>query len=351
MFLKIVLWILSLAYFATSGVVVVNSFTWLPSFPSAWYRAQGILYWPLGPYQYLMANVLGGPGIPYQAYVAAAWGPFFLLSLAALIFIPRWRRNRPKKQTAAATSETTSTPDQQTEGYAHPELLAETDWLAQNLNAGNVVVVDVRNASSYDKKHIPGAVNIDVMDRRGEFYDQTNPVKWWVLSKEQIERLLSSKGISNDTTVVAVDDADMLWASRLLWTLEYYGHGGGKVKVLNGGLKKWRAEDRDLTNVAVKKSAGKFMANPDASKLATKQQVLDMLNKPENFLLAAMPEGEFKGGNKKSAARGGHIPGASHLDWTQSLTSGDVKVFKPAAELAGMFANIGFTRDKNGVVY
>ncbi len=251
----------------------------------------------------------------------------------------------PKAPAAAAPASAKSA------GYANPDLLVDTEWLAQHLNDANVRVVDVRKASDYQGSHIRNSVNLEAMDPKNPLYDQGNPVKWAVLTKEQIEKVLSDLGIGNDTIVVAVDDAKGLWAARLFWTLEYYGHANGKARVLDGGLKKWQAEKRELTAELPKVQKATFTAKADPSKLATKQEVLDSIGKKDTVILATIPEDEFKGGNEKSAKRGGHIPGALRIDWTENLTGGDVPVFKSAAELSKLYETAGITRDKNVVVY
>ncbi len=170
-------------------------------------------------------------------------------------------------------------------------------------------------------------------------------------SKEQVESVVGGVGISNNTIVVAVDEDKMLWASRLFWTLEYYGHDNGKTRVLDGGLAKWKAENRPLTDQVVKRAAATFTARVDPAKIALKDQILANLGKPEQVILAAIPEGEFKGSNVKDHLKGGHIPGALQLDWTNNLTSGDVPVFKSASDLAQQYEGLGITEGKNAVLY
>ncbi len=244
-----------------------------------------------------------------------------------------------------------ATPTAKAVTFANPDLMVETEWLAERLNDPKVRLVDVRKPSDYQAGHIKNSVNIDTTDPKGPMYDQGAPVKWTVLPKEKLESLLSDLGISNDTTVVALDDAKGLWATRFFWTLEYYGHANGKARVLNGGLKKWQAEKRELTPDVPAFQKASFVAKADPSKLATKQQVLDKLGKKDTLILATIPLDEFKGGNSKSAKRGGHIPGAAQLDWTENLTGGDAPVLKSATELAKQYEAIGVTRDKNVVLY
>ncbi|MDO8473706.1 MAG: rhodanese-like domain-containing protein [Dehalococcoidia bacterium] len=253
--------------------------------------------------------------------------------------------------TSTATTTGVSPTGTALQGYVHPELLVETDWLSQHLNDTNIRIVDARKPGDYQGGHIQGSVNLNTMDSKGSMYDQTDPVQWRVLSKAQAEDVFGNLGITDSTIVVAVGDTNMLWAARLFWTLEYYGHGGGKSRVLNGGITKWKAENKQLVSDVPSIKAAAFVATPQPNLIATKQQVLEVVNgKATAFILATIPLDEFNGGNKSSAARGGHIPGAQQLDWPQDLT-GDPAVFKSAAELQKTFASIGFTKDKNGIVY
>ncbi|MDO8751711.1 MAG: hypothetical protein Q7K03_11325 [Dehalococcoidia bacterium] len=86
------------AYFATSAVVIVNAFVWLPSFPSGWYRMQEILYWPFQPYFALASNVLGRASVPYGVYATVTWSPFLLASIAvAVALLRRQRRTQSRR--------------------------------------------------------------------------------------------------------------------------------------------------------------------------------------------------------------------------------------------------------------
>ncbi len=251
--------------------------------------------------------------------------------------------------TTSAPSAAPATP--KSVAFANPDLLVTAEWLSQHLNDANVRVVDVRKPSDYKSGHIKNSLNIDTTDLKGPMYDQSNPVKWTVLSKEQLERLLSDAGVSKDTIVVALDDARGLWAARFFWTLEYYGHGNGKARVLDGGLKKWQAEKRELTTEVQTIKKTTYVAKVDPSPFASKQQVLDAIGKKDSVILATIPEAEFKGGNAKDHLKGGHIPGAVRLDWVENLTSGDVPVMKSAAELAAQYEAVGVVKDKNTILY
>src|SRR6266511_1123090 len=125
-------------------------------------------------------------------------------------------------------------------GYARPELLAETDWLAQHVNDPGVRIVDMRSEEAYRKGHIPGAVNLGW----NALKDPDNEVS--VISPDKLAALMARLGISNETTVVGYDDQGGLAPARLWWVLDYYGHT--KAKVLNGGWNKWVQEKRPVTS-------------------------------------------------------------------------------------------------------
>lgn len=270
-----------------------------------------------------------------------------MLLIGAALMIAAVLTGCSRAATAPSQSATTSP----AAAYANPELLVDTDWLSQHLDDSNIRIVDVRKPGDYQGGHIPGSVNLNTMDSKGTMYDQTDPVQWRVLSKSQAEDVFGKLGITDRTIVVTVGDANMLWAARLFWTLEYYGHGGGKTRVLNGGITKWKAENRQLATDVPSVKPAAFAANPQPKLIATKQQVLDVVNgKATAFVLATVPLAEFNGGNSSSAARGGHIPGAQQLDWSQVVT-GDPAIFKSAADLQTAFASVGLTKDKNGIVY
>ena len=91
LFLRVLLVFLAFAYFITSAVVLVNAFVWLPSFPSAWYEMQDILYWPFQPYFSLALRVLGDPSIPYSTYAITTRAPILLMAAGIAVILLRYR--------------------------------------------------------------------------------------------------------------------------------------------------------------------------------------------------------------------------------------------------------------------
>jgi thiosulfate/3-mercaptopyruvate sulfurtransferase len=198
--------------------------------------------------------------------------------------------------------------------YAHPEALASTDWLQKHLVDDNIRIVDCNvsfiNPDSYKKGHIPGAVSLEVM------YSLSDPkgrVPFLILPKGQFENLMGKLGIGNDTTVVVYDAFGGPWAARLWWALLYYGHDN--VKILNGGLKKWITEGRQIeTHVSIP-ALKIFKAAPQASLIADIEDV-KLAIKQDNIYLVDALNVEHHVGTKPfhpSLAPAGHIPTAINI--------------------------------------
>jgi thiosulfate/3-mercaptopyruvate sulfurtransferase len=129
--------------------------------------------------------------------------------------------------------------DAKIQEYAHPEVLVTTDWVAANLNTPGVVIVESdEDVLLYQTGHIPGAVRIDWHT------DLNDPVMRDYLSDESFAELLSSRGITRETTVILYGDKSNWWASYTLWAFKLWGHQD--VRLMDGGRDKWVAEGREL---------------------------------------------------------------------------------------------------------
>ncbi|HEY2013636.1 MAG TPA: rhodanese-like domain-containing protein, partial [Bryobacteraceae bacterium] len=124
--------------------------------------------------------------------------------------------------------------------YAQPEALVTTDWAASHATDPNVRLVEVDvDTKAYDEGHVPGAIawawNTQLCDT----------VRRDILSKEQFEELMSSSGVSPQTTLVIYGDNNNWFAAWALWQAKIYGHPD--VRLMNGGRKKWLSEGRELS--------------------------------------------------------------------------------------------------------
>ncbi|HEX2500288.1 MAG TPA: sulfurtransferase [Methylomirabilota bacterium] len=230
--------------------------------------------------------------------------------------------------------------------YANPQLLVETEEVARTLAAPDVRIVDLRSGMTgrvgYRVGHVPGAVYLDA----DELDDPAANAEGLPVRPAAAAAMFGRLGIDHATTVVAYDDARGLYAARLLFVLEYYGHE--RVRVLNGGLAKWRGEGRALESAAPAVVPRRFEPRPRRELVATAAEVQASLGKPEACLIDARSPGEFAG-KDSSTARGGHIPGATNVEWTSTLNSDGT--FKDADALRALFQAAGLRPDRTAVVY
>jgi thiosulfate/3-mercaptopyruvate sulfurtransferase len=227
-------------------------------------------------------------------------------------------------------------------GYARPELLAETTWLAEHLGDPGLRIVDMRSAESYRKGHLPGAVHLHwkaLKDPDDETY---------VIPPEKFAVLMGQIGVSNDTTVVGYDDEGGLGPTRLWWVLDYYGHR--QVKVLNGGWSKWAKEKRPETTEVPSPQPAQFSVNIDPRKVCLVEELLVDLKRPDVVVVDARSPAEYSGFDVL-AKRGGHIGGAVNIDWVRNITNDGLKTFRPASDLRKMYEAAGVTPDKEIVVH
>jgi thiosulfate/3-mercaptopyruvate sulfurtransferase len=228
--------------------------------------------------------------------------------------------------------------------YAHPEVLVENDWLSTHLSDPKVRVaeVDYDPAANYLLGHIPGAV---LFDWRKDIND---PVRRDILSQEALGELFRRAGIDDDTTLVLYGDFNNWFAAFAFWVFTYYG--AKHVKILNGGRKKWIAEDRPLDKDVAKPHPGKFQARGGDPKLRVylddvraaladvkvgKVTLVDVRS-PKEFSgeITAPPEYPTE-----HAQRGGHIPGAKNIPWAQAVNEDGT--FKSREELEGLYKSKG----------
>ena len=221
--------------------------------------------------------------------------------------------------------------------YTNPHLLWSVDELKSRLADPRLVLMDMRPPEAYSNGHIPGARGFDIF---GVSLIDTRPQALeaflWM-----IEHLIQMKGVNNHSTVVAYDDIAGMRSARLFWFLEYFGHDD--VHLLNGGFNAWEAADLPVTQEAAIPKGGNFKMKPRPERLATVDELLGKLNDPSVVVVDTRSDAEYTG-QLVRARRGGAIPGAVHLEWTNNL---DAKgFFKSADELTRMYAERNITPDK-----
>lgn len=220
------------------------------------------------------------------------------------------------------------------------DMLVETDWLSRHLFDTDIRIIDLRSREEYDKVHIKNAVHLAFKDLIG---DEKSRRK---LPPENTPQIMGDLGIDKNTMVIAYDDDFSHYAARLFWILEYLGHK--KVAILNGGIKKWLKDNRELTDIVPDIKQKIFEPQPDPEKLATAEYILENISNPEVVVLDVRSTEEYTG-NKIMAKRGGHIPGAVNIEWKKSMN--DDQTFKSPEVLNEMFGEQGVTRDKEIITY
>jgi thiosulfate/3-mercaptopyruvate sulfurtransferase len=234
-------------------------------------------------------------------------------------------------------------------GYAKP-VLVSTDWVAEHLNDGDVVLAEVdENPDLYDEGHIPGAVKLHWRD------DLQDPVERDLVDKDTFERLLGERGIGNDTTLVLYGDKNNWFAAYAYWYLKTYGHTDARI--MDGGRQKWIDERRQLTTDTPTREPARYIATErDEQIRAYRDQVRDWLESHDHALVDVRSPGEYAGDliappgyEQEGAQRAGHIPGAASIPWATAVR--DDGTFKTADELRELYTGKGITPDKHVVAY
>ena len=234
--------------------------------------------------------------------------------------------------------------------YARPDLLTETDWLERHLDDPDVRIVDCDPFDVYRRAHVKGAVGIRVHHYIKQPEYPADPRKYpLVAPPDTVKEVMEGMGISRGVRVVAYDSNGSLWASRLWWVLNYYGHTD--VTVLNGGWKKWFDEGRPVSLDVPKPPAAAFdpKANPDL--VCTLEYGKANVGSPDVVFLDVRSDGEWTGANDRGNRRVGHMPGAVHVEWLDFLEDDEHKTFKEAGELRTLLERAGVPPDREVVTY
>lgn len=223
-------------------------------------------------------------------------------------------------------------------------LLIEPDKLEESLSYKNLLIVDMNKAETYLKMHIPGAIQLEYL----RIIASRKPVMGLVPDDETLTTLFSSLGIDADTHVVAYDDEGGGRAARLLWTLEVAGHT--RYSLLNGGLHSWANEGHPIDATPVPPEAKTFQVNRNTGPCADSAYIMEQMDNDDCRLLDVRSPDEYNG-IKKFAERGGHIPGAVNLNWTEAIDTNRNMRFKSDEELQALLTPLGITPDKEIITH
>jgi len=231
-------------------------------------------------------------------------------------------------------------------------VLTDTETVAKNLsnNSIKIVEVDYDPENAYRQGHIQGASLI--WWKR----DVNDPITRDIVNKAQFEELMSRNGITSDSEVILYGDFNNWFAAFVFWIFKYYGHE--KVKIMNGGRKKWELEKRTYTKDEPQIQKTKYISQPPNEGVRAylfdvrravdrKDTVLVDVRSPKEFSgeITAPPEYPME-----HAQRGGHIPGASNIPWASAVNDAD-GTFKAVDELRKIYESKGVTPERDVICY
>lgn len=223
-------------------------------------------------------------------------------------------------------------------------LVVEPDLLETRLSDTSLRIIDLCKPEVYQQYHLPGAVHLDY----GQIIQPHPPAMGLLPAADRLHELFSALGLTRETQVVAYDDEGGGRAARLLWTLEAVGHPC--YSLLNGGLHAWANEQHPLTHEPVALTRTDYPVEINDAPLASKEYLLERLGSSDLVLLDARTPAEYQG-RRKFAARGGHIPGAVNLEWTDAIDTQRNLRLKDRETLQDMLEVRGATPDKEAIVY
>jgi len=225
--------------------------------------------------------------------------------------------------------------------YPRQELLVDVSQLTTREEAKKFDILDARAKNKYDKGHVPGAVWVDHEAWSKAFAKSQDPKEW--------ENRIGALGLRNIDKILIYDDAMQKDAARIWWILRYFGHKDARL--LNGGIQAWTAAKLPASTEAVTLKPAKYrIESPRTDTLAGADDILAILKKKNVQIIDTRSEKEHCGDEKLKNKRGGAIPGAMHLEWTDAIDK-ESRKFKSPAQLAAMFKAAGIDVGKPSVTH
>jgi thiosulfate/3-mercaptopyruvate sulfurtransferase len=226
--------------------------------------------------------------------------------------------------------------------YARPELLVDTAWLSAHLADQNVRIVDLR-PRGYADGHIPGAVWLD-----NNLIRIASRPPTFLPAAAEFEQLMARLGIGSNTRVIAYDERGGIYAARLWWILNHYGHAN--VALLDGGWVKWMADKLPTDALTPRPAPGSFTVKTGSVKVATADDVKGAIGKTGVKLVDARTPGEIEGKDLRNIKRGGYIESSVPVYWEDTLDP-VAKTFKSAAQIQELYRSRGIQRSDEVITY
>jgi len=227
--------------------------------------------------------------------------------------------------------------------YAHPDQLVETDWVAAHLTDAAIRIVDMRQNNQ--GPHVPGAVYLSPIAIR-----DAKAAPTFLPTPAAFDAMMASLGIGDTTRVIVYDERGGIYAARLWWILNYYGHSN--VALMNGGWVKWTAEQRATTTDPASPTVNgrRFVARANRSWVATATDVTAAIQKPGVKIVDARTVAEIEGNDLRNIRRGGFVPSSIPVYWEDLLDS-ERRTFKSADELKQIYESRGILPKDEVIAY
>jgi len=252
------------------------------------------------------------------------------------------------------------------ETYQHPEYLIETDWLAQNLEAEYLRIIDCTvnvvpnpdpalakkipfvyqtGLSNFKKAHIPYAGYIDIANMLS---DISSNFPLMMPTEKQFVDVMSEFGVTNETRVILYSSTEQNWATRLWWMLRSFGFTNAAV--LNGGWSKWLTEVRPISDNACEYKWGEFTAQSDSALFVNKDEVLSAIGDDKVRLINALPEAMYTGDSPFAFGREGRIADSVNIPFV-SLQDPDTGTYLSATKLQNLFNAVDVNKAERLITY
>jgi len=215
------------------------------------------------------------------------------------------------------------------------------DELANISQNKDLIIISCQKPADYQKKHLPNSINLDHTDL---YVD--GPVKGMLKPNPEIARILGSKGITNEKTIVLYDEGTYKYASRVYWILDYMGIENKKI--LDGQMMALRRAKMQFTAAPSNIEEGNFIAKVDTNKIATMIHVREAQQNPNAIIIDAREAKEYNG-LSETKDRKGHIPGAINIPFEEVLTG--KRKLKSAQDLEDFFKAKGINSENEIIVY
>ena len=203
--------------------------------------------------------------------------------------------------------------------------LVSTNWLLKNLNNPNIIILDcswylpsenIKGKKEYLNEHIAGSYYFDI----DKISDMKSNLPHMLPSSKIFEKKIGHMGIKNNSIIITYSKPNLMGASRVWWMFKYFGHN--KIAVLNGGVQKWKRENKPLTNKLPNKKNQKYIALPDKTWLTTYSEIKKNIKNTKFLVVDARNKNRFKGieNEPRKGLKKGHIPNSKNIFWGQMIT-------------------------------